>query len=151
MKKYYLIYKIKNNITNKFYIGAHETYNIDDGYMGSGVYLKRAQKKYGIKNFTKEILLLCESKEEMYLKEKEFVEVSEKTYNIISGGKGGWSYARSKITEEIYKKISETMTSPEFYSKTYKQRIDSGRRIAEMQKNPSIREKQKISLKKKNE
>jgi hypothetical protein len=53
--------------------------------MGSGVYLKRAQKKYGIENFTKEILLFCESKEEMYNKEKELVEISENTYNIMPG------------------------------------------------------------------
>lgn len=148
MKKYYLIYKIRNTITNKFYIGAHETHNIDDGYMGSGVYLKRAQRKYGIENFIKEILLFCDTREEMYIKERELIELSENTYNLMPGGDGGWSYARSRITEDTYKKISETMSTPEYYSKTAKQREASAQRLSEMQKDSSLREKQRISLKK---
>jgi hypothetical protein len=149
MEKYFLIYKIKNNITNKFYVGAHETYNIDDGYMGSGTYLKRAQKKYGIENFTKEIIYFCESKEEMYDREKELVELSENTYNVIEGGRGGWSFARSKITEETYTKISATMKKPEYLEKTKEQRKKSSERLKKMQKDPSIREKQRQSLIKK--
>jgi len=41
--KYYLIYKVTNLVNNKIYVGAHETINKDDSYMGSGSYLKRAQ------------------------------------------------------------------------------------------------------------
>jgi hypothetical protein len=149
MKKYFLIYKIKNNVTNKFYIGAHETYNINDGYMGSGTYLKRAQKKYGIKNFTKEILCFCENKEEMYDKENKLVELSENTYNLIEGGKGGWSFARSKITKETHTKISDTMKKSEYLEKTKDQRKKSSQRFSQMQKDPSIREKQRQSLIKK--
>lgn len=44
--KKYTVYKILNVLNCKIYIGVHETYNINDKYMGSGYALKRAQKKY---------------------------------------------------------------------------------------------------------
>lgn len=44
---YYTIYKTINKINGKFYIGAHATSNINDGYLGSGTSLLHAMKKYG--------------------------------------------------------------------------------------------------------
>jgi hypothetical protein len=118
MKTYYLIYKITNIKTNKFYIGAHRTTDIDDKYMGSGVYLKRAQKKYGIENFKKEILCVFDNEHDMFNKEAELVNLHENSYNLMNGGQGGWTYARSKITSDSYKKISATMLTDEYRNKT---------------------------------
>ena len=99
MKKYYLIYKITNQINNKIYIGAHETNDKNDSYMGSGAYLKRAQKKYGLNSFKKEILFECKSSDEMYQKEAEIVDeefvARLDTYNLKVGGDGGWDYINS--------------------------------------------------------
>ena len=50
---YYIIYKTTNLLNNMIYIGSHQTANLNDGYLGSGKYLKKAIKKYG-----KEILSL---------------------------------------------------------------------------------------------
>lgn len=91
----YLIYKITNSINGKFYIGAHQTVNIDDGYMGSGKALHAAYKKYGAENFTKEVILICSSAEEMYAVEKDLVQtnkINKKSYNLMEGGKGGFNY-----------------------------------------------------------
>ncbi len=90
MKKHYLVYKITNLLNGKIYIGIHSTDNIDDGYMGSGKHLKRAQKKYGIENFKKEILFDFDKHDEMLEMEakivnEEFVK-REDTYNLIKGG-----------------------------------------------------------------
>lgn len=83
---FYTIYKITNQINGKFYIGSHKTKDLNDNYMGSGKYLKYAQEKHGIENFTKEILFIFDNSEEMYAKEAEIVNENflseENTYNI---------------------------------------------------------------------
>lgn len=93
LKKFHLIYKITNWYDGKIYIGAHSTDNIYDNYMGSGKYIKRAIKKFGIGYFTKEILKIFNNKEDMYKYESEIVNEnfvkSSYTYNIAIGGSGG--------------------------------------------------------------
>ena len=89
---FYIIYKTTNIINNKFYIGKHQTTNLNDEYMGSGKILKYAIKKYGIKNFKKEILYTFKTEKEMNDKEKELVIISDNTYNLCEGGKGGFSF-----------------------------------------------------------
>jgi len=60
--------------------------------MGSGKRLKIAIKKYGIENFTKEILYIFDNEVDMRNKEKELVVISEMSYNLCDGGKGGFGY-----------------------------------------------------------
>lgn len=143
MKTYYLIYKITNIKTNKFYIGAHRTTDINDKYMGSGVYLKQAQKKYGIENFKKEILCVFDNEHDMFNKEAELVNLHENSYNLMNGGQGGWTYARSKITSDSYKKISATMLTDEYRNKTESHRKKSSERLraAPLMANSEIRNK----------
>lgn len=91
MQKYYTVYKITNNKSNKIYIGMHETYDLDDGYMGSGRYIKSAIRKYGKENFTKEILKVFDTREEMIQYEKDIIEgLNSHSYNLKPGGVGGW-------------------------------------------------------------
>ena len=111
---FYTIYKITNLINNKYYIGKHQTKNLDDDYMGSGKVLKYAIKKYGIENFKKEILHIFDNEVEMNAKEKELVVVSESTYNLNEGGKGGFSYINRNnlklpLSENSKQKISNTL------------------------------------------
>lgn len=111
--KYYLIYQTTNLINGKMYIGKHITTNINDSYLGSGVYLNRAIKKYGKENFKKEILFIFDNELEMNEKEKELVNESivnnSQYYNIMLGGEGGdtWSRFGRKHSEETKKKISQ--------------------------------------------
>lgn len=88
---YYTIYKITNVLDGKFYIGKHKTKNLDDGYMGSGVLICRAIKKYGAENFKKEILHIFETEAEMNDAEARLVVLGEDSYNLCPGGHGGFN------------------------------------------------------------
>lgn len=112
----YYIYKITNLINGKTYIGQHKYKELNDDYMGSGKHLARAQKKYGIKNFKKEILIFnIFEKEHADLLEKTFIasereKVGTKNcYNISDGGGGGNGGANKgkHLSEETKKKLSE--------------------------------------------
>ncbi len=90
MKRY--LYKIINNINQRFYIGVHVSRRSSDRYMGSGKSIKTAIAKYGKENFTKIILEYFDSEEEMFSREREVVNeefvANPETYNMIVGGKG---------------------------------------------------------------
>lgn len=90
---YYIIYKTTNIVNGFVYIGQHTTKNINDSYLGSGLKLKNAIKKYGKCNFTKEILYVYQTYEEMNAKETELVTEefikNNNTYNIVTGGSSG--------------------------------------------------------------
>ena len=95
-KKYYLVYKTTNLVNGKIYIGKHETGNLDDGYLGSGILIQRAIEKYGKENFKREILFECSTREEMNAKEAELVNEDflkrDDIYNLKQGGAGGFDF-----------------------------------------------------------
>lgn len=88
------IYKIINIINNKIYIGKHldKSKSGMDGYLGSGVLIKKARLKYGDQYFKKEILEYCtlenvSEKEQYYI--NKFKSLVPNGYNISKGGVGG--------------------------------------------------------------
>jgi hypothetical protein len=87
----YIIYKITNQINGKYYIGRHATKNVNDSYMGSGIGIKNAIKKYGKENFIKEIIAEAESADALWDLEKEIVNKDvvkdPLSYNNAYGGK----------------------------------------------------------------
>jgi hypothetical protein len=104
----YIIYKTTNIINNKTYIGIHQTENLDDGYLGSGLAMKRAIKKYGKQNFSREILEFCLSYDELIEKEKLYVNEEwitlEDNYNLKTGGQSS-----GLLSEESRAKISNSL------------------------------------------
>lgn len=101
---FYTVYKTTHLPSGKIYIGMHTTAKTDDGYLGSGKLIARAIKKYGRDAFSKEVLFVFATPEEMIAKEKELVTegfvLRDDTYNLNVGGDGGWHHANQIITPE---------------------------------------------------
>ena len=130
MKKiYYLIYEITNLINGKNYIGQHITTNSNDNYMGGGVRIRAAIKKYGRENFKKEILLYAKNEAALNFFEKclvtpEFISSSD-NYNLKEGGG-----SKGIPSEESKKKMSEAQKgkkrNPENYIKAWETKLKNG-------------------------
>lgn len=107
---FYTVYRITNLIDGKIYIGKHQTKDLNDGYMGSGKHLKRAIAKYGVANFSKEILFQFDDEADMNAKEAELVTeefcLREDTYNLCVGGRGGFSYMERTGTIHRYTSVT---------------------------------------------
>jgi hypothetical protein len=92
---YYFIYETTNLVNGKKYRGRHHTDNLDDGYLGSGNYLKMAIEKYGRENFERNLLFFAIDYDNLLWAEKVFVDkewVERKdTYNITEGGGGSYT------------------------------------------------------------
>lgn len=142
------VYKTVNRINSKYYIGVHEGSETDE-YLGSGTYLKAAIKKYGIENFTREILQICETKNEAYNIERSLVTPelidSGVCYNLNVDGYGGWYHIDSsgdnnqmkkrKVSAKVWKSrkdnplavLKQTETAKENIKKAHKANIGSVR------------------------
>lgn len=121
----YYIYEIKNKnkINRKTYIGQRKCPKgkiIElDKYMGSGMYLYRAKKKYGLENFEKKIIAICGTFQNADILEKVFIALyrseGKAEYNIASGGDGGNTLRYASFDEKIKhkEKLRKIMNKPE--------------------------------------
>lgn len=101
----YIVYLTENKINGKKYVGKHTSKDLSkDHYIGSGVLLLQAIKKYGRENFAFKILGKYKDEDEAFLYEKYFVrfyDTINNGYNLKDGGKGGMSgYVYSQETLE---------------------------------------------------
>lgn len=87
-----IIYKTTNLVNGKIYVGQDS--KNDSKYLGSGINISRAIKKYGFINFKKEILEFCKNIDELNEREIYWISLLNSIdrnigYNISIGGKGG--------------------------------------------------------------
>jgi len=144
---YYLIYEITNLVNGKNYIGQHITENIDDGYMGGGVAVRNAIKKYGVKSFKKEILLYAKNEAALNFFEKclvtpEFIELKT-NYNLKEGGG-----SCGKFSEEARKKMSLSGMGKKMSPETIKKRQETKRLWGTTTKGRKMSPKNPESIKK---
>lgn len=129
--EYYYIYKTTNLINGKIYVGQHRTNNINDNYIGCGVFrqssvrykggFQGAVAKYGYENFKREIIEFCnieniDKREEFWIEELKSFDRNI-GYNLTKKAGGGYIneetylrlsklYKGRKLTEEQKRKIS---------------------------------------------
>lgn len=148
-----IIYKTINLINGKFYVGKDEKNN--PNYLGSGINLQKAIKKYGKENFLKEILEVCSTREELIEREKYWIretKAQEVGYNIADGGWGGNTYTeetRQRISKEFrgrkhkpetIKKLKGIKKNPKLSDEERQRRRQ---KILELRNNPEFMKKQK--------
>ena len=117
-KRYYYLYKITNLTNKKIYIGVHTTFNLKDGYFGSGTNIIKAIKNEGAQNFKKEILEYFKSPKKCLAKEFDIVNEDfikrKDTYNIILGGIGFNTLGCVSVKDEFGKTSMVNLKDPRY-------------------------------------
>jgi hypothetical protein len=137
-KKYNYIYKITNAKNNKYYIGMHSTDNLDDGYFGSGRYLRNSINKHGKENHKLKILEMYPSRKLLKEREQEIVNdelISDKLcMNLAQGGGGftsedGKKYAKLGAEKSKHAQKILRETNPQWVENKAKRLSDTNKRM----------------------
>jgi len=115
---HHIVYKTTCLITGRYYIGLHSTNNLSDGYLGSGVLIRRSIKKYGKRQHRFEVLQELPTREEAARREKILVEEvlgkDALLLNIGPGGDGGnkvvWSDDRRAKQSRLMASMPRTQS-----------------------------------------
>lgn len=88
---YGYIYQTVNRVNDKVYVGQHKG-EFNPEYLGSGIYINRAIRKYGKDKFIVSVVAIANSRKEADDLEKKYIEEYKKNhqvYNLAGGGIGG--------------------------------------------------------------
>ena len=134
-KKYHFIYKTTNLLNGRYYIGMHSTFNLEDGYMGSGKRLRRSLNKHGKENHKVEIIEFVNSREELKNREREIVNLNEiakeQCMNLMIGGDGGRGFTseQQKLNAKKSKnKIKWLKENDKEWLKKFKNNLSKGQK-----------------------
>lgn len=123
-KKYHYIYKTTNLKNGKFYVGMHSTDNLSDGYLGSGVRLRRSIRRNGKENFKMEILEFLSNRSLLKERERELINTDlindPMCMNMALGGSGGILNERHKIN---LRKGASEWTKTQWKNSEYREKI----------------------------
>lgn len=108
------IYKVTNKLNGRFYIGKKAGQpNSSQSYLGSGLAIRAAIKKYGKPNFIKEILEYIPngdlSERERFWIQQTGAFASDVGYNLSEGGDGGALFKGKHHTEATKQKLKEKL------------------------------------------
>lgn len=126
---YHFIYKT-THISGKYYVGRHSTKNIDDGYFGSGKWVRSIKDKSQLK---KEILKFC-TKDELLKEEEKIISQHIGNYNCMNYNNSSVGFSSGKFNPSNdpirKKKMSENFSGENNPSK----REDVRKKISQSQK-----------------
>ena len=149
------IYRIKNKITKKSYIGESKKKDVKwrwsehkktiENNKGCPA-LRDAVKKYGIEIFEFSVIIICFD-DERFKYEKEYIKkynsVVPNGYNITGGGEGG-GFQGKKHTEQVKADIRNQSKQKYIDNPELRKQISERNKI--MMSNPEVREKIKNGL-----
>lgn len=135
------IYKIRNKINDKIYVGQKISKEYVPDYYGSGIVIKKAVEKYGKDNFEISILDIAYSLDELNKKEESYIRelnslVDYGNYNIALGGGGIVTNNKKYLYIDYNKflnvcinnKLSNTTMSRILYLMCFTKRSKDGKR-----------------------
>tara|TARA_R110000737_G_scaffold210872_1_gene228464 strand:+ start:6509 stop:7141 length:633 start_codon:yes stop_codon:yes gene_type:complete len=121
----YYFYKTTNLLNGKFYYGS----GTKENYLGSGIAINRAIKKYGKENFHIGKLRFFRTRQEAYDFEDRFLKLFDiksinESYNMKNNGKGYGSYTHTKESKQkmsAIAKVNSIGKGNSMYGKKHKQ------------------------------
>lgn len=99
----------------------HSTNNLNDGYLGSGTYLKRSINKHGRENHSIEIIEFFNTRDDLKARERELVSLQEiakkDCMNLKIGGTGGFNKEHQLLGSKngVLKANELRVTNPEWW------------------------------------
>lgn len=124
-----IIYKIQNNINDKVYIGQtvrELDVRLNEHLRSNSSISGRAMRKYGMDNFTIEIIDNAENMKDLNKKEIYWIEyynsISPNGYNLTIGGEGTMGYEHTEETRLLQSELKEGMyfgKDNPFYGRTH--------------------------------
>jgi group I intron endonuclease len=112
MQEIYYVYVTTCLLNGKQYVGDHKTFYMEsDPYIGSGTALKKDIKKFGRKNFKREILETFPKREDSFNAQEKYIKqfncAYPHGYNLNAWG-GIKKFASCNISEEGKKRIGDS-------------------------------------------
>jgi len=142
----WIVYETRNLVSGKVYVGVHLQDGEDfDGYLGSGTALLAAIAKHGAESFERRTLFVCGSLDEAYTREAEVVTEEfckrEDTYNIKTGGRGGYGHRHTEESRQRLRDYRQGRT----HSPETRELISA--RMRDIHLHPAVREKISVAMK----
>ena len=130
------IYKITNNINEKFYIGFtsqknpkyrfHQHLSTARSKKKNNQPIIRAIRKYGEENFSFEVLIEGDEKFLLNVEEPRLIKELNPEYNATFGGEGVLGYKHTKKTKNIIKQLHKGRKESEEHKNWRSQKIKEG-------------------------
>lgn len=145
-RKYHYVYKI-TRFDGKYYIGFHSTDDLNDGYFGSGKYIRRSIKYHGLEKHSIEILEFLPNRKTMKAKEEELVTETvlkdSLCMNLKLGGQGGFDCINSNpvLREKNRLAVKKAHQTKETKEKTSKAGTKGASRLHALAKTDNIKKK----------
>lgn len=147
------IYETTNLVNGTKYIGLSSKKEFDESYLGSGLILIKAVKKYGRENFKVKPLEYHYSKQSLIDAERRVIKerkanISDKYYNICEGGQ--WGNVVSGMSKERKEVMSEKISKKRkaWFNNNPEQRELYAKRMSEMASGKKLSEEDKARLQK---